>query len=301
MIDKKYLPSKKFTKIAVTSVATLVIVYFIFLYSKTYITLKNPEITTISVPVQELLEKDTDGDGVRDWEEILWGTDINLPATFNTPDKTYVDNKKKEIASNNKTETDSVEKLNDTEKIAREFLATVLTLKESGNLNTSNITNLAKKFSGDIGNQASLLEKYVMADIKQGPDTAVAKKTYYDKLTKAMATAKSNGMGDELQTIASFFSNDNQNNASLIKIASTYSTLTKTLSTMQVPASAVELHLALLNESENMSMIFKNITEINDNSIVGLIAISQFEINEPKLEKTIASFITYFKSNGIIR
>ena len=41
---------------------------------------------------------DTDGDGIADWEEALWGTDKNKKITFNdTPDATYIENKKKEL------------------------------------------------------------------------------------------------------------------------------------------------------------------------------------------------------------
>jgi hypothetical protein len=301
-MNSKYLPSKKFLKIALVVLVIIVIIYFIFLYSKTYKSLKNPTITTSTVQIQELLEKDTDNDGVRDWEEALWGTDTNKANTFGMPDKTYIANKKKEVASKSgESGTATDENLDDTEKIAREFLSTILTLKESGNLNSFNISNLAQKFSADIGADADLADVYTKSDVKLGADTAAAKKAYYTTFSKSIATAKKGGMGAELNAIARFFTEAEAKPEELTKIAGAYTTLTNSLKAMQVPPSAATLHLALLNQSANMATSFKNIVEISNNSIIGLIAISQFKANEPKLEKTISDYITYFKSNGIIK
>lgn len=300
-MNKKYLPSKKFVKVTLSVLVGLFIIYLVILYRKTYVTLKNPEITTSTVKVQELIDKDTDGDTIKDWEEVLWGTDVNKVATFDMNDSTYVQNKRNELATANGIEGSGTQNLNDTEKIAQEFLATILTLKESGNLNTFNITNLAEKFSKDIGSNAVLKTTYKDSDLKKTGDTAANKKTYYDALSKAITAAKKGGLGSEISAIVAYFSSENAEIAPLAALSTTYSTFTKSLKTMSVPPSAAALHLELLNDSDNMAAIFKNISEINDDSIIGLVAIAQFELNEPKMEKTFTDFIAYFKSNGIIK
>lgn len=273
----------------------------VILYRKTYVTLKNPTITTTTVKVQELLDKDTDSDGIKDWEEVLWGTDINTSATFGMNDSIYVENKRNELNANNGIEGSGAQNFNDTERIAQEFLATILTLRESGNLNTFNITNLAEKFSKDIGTTAELRATYKSADVRTATDTAASKKAYYDTFSKALATAKKNDMGNEIVVIADYFSSEESDAAALTKLSNTYATLTKSLKSMNAPSSAAALHLELLNESDNMAAIFKNIAQIDDDSIIGLVAIAQFEINEPKMEKTLADFLAYFKSNAIIK
>ncbi len=298
---KNYLPSKKFIKIALGALVVIFIIYMVFLYSKTYKSLKNPTITTTTVKVQDLLEKDTDGDGVKDWEEVLWGTDLNKTATFGMSDKEYVENRRKEISAKNETEGKDNTASNDTEQIAQEFLATVITLKESGNLNSFNITNLAQKFSKDIGTNANLKTSYTDSDVKTSTDTASAKKAYYASFSKALATAQKGGLGGEMSAVVSYFSANTTDATPLKKLASTYTAFTKSLLAMSVPPSAASMHLDLVNESDNMATIFKNISEINDNSIIGLIAIAQFENNEPKMEKTLAGFVSYFKTNAIIK
>lgn len=300
-MNKKYLPSKKFVKIALGALVVLFIIYMSVLYAKTYKTLKNPSITTSTVPVQELLDKDTDSDGVRDWEEVLWGTDLTLSSTFGMPDKQYVEGKRKELGAKSGETGESSENLNDTEKIAREFLSTIISLKQSNTLNAFNIKNLAEKFSNDIGADATLSTKYKINDISTGSDTLSAKKDYYSKFSKAFTVAQKGGMGTELQIMADYFSNENADDSKLNQIASTYATLTKTLKSMQVPSTASTMHLDLLNEADSMATIFKNMTQIGDNSIIGLVAIAQFENNEPKMEASISNFIAYFKASAIIK
>ncbi len=301
-MNKKYLPSKKFIKVTFISLGSIVCLYFIILYAKTYRTLKNPEIITSSQPAKQLLEKDTDGDGVKDWEEILWGTNINSPATFNNmPDKDYVDDKKKQTSLASGIPGSDSENLNETEKFSREFFSTILALKESGTLNEFNIANLARKFSAEIGTSANLTQNYTDSDVKIGADTLSAKKTYYDKFSKALAQAYKDGMGYEMATLSTYVTSEDINVGPILEISSFYKTYTKSLLDMQVPSSARNMHLELLNISDNMSSIFKNIGQANENSIIGLIAVSQYNANEVRLEKTLLDFLAYFKANGIVK
>lgn len=299
-MNKKYLPSKKFIKVALVSLGALFAIYFIILYTKTYRSLKNPEIITSTMPAQALIEKDTDGDGVRDWEEILWGTNINLASTFGMPDKEYINNKRKDVALVNNTSVVNTENLNDTDKFSREFFSTIIALKESGNLNSFNIANLATKFSSDLGSTANLAQNYTSEDIKLSSDTLTEKKAYYSKFSKALADAYNNGMGYELVALSDFAKSEDLNNAQIIKISNYYKALTKALLEMKAPPSAQKMHLDLVNISDNMYLIFKNISQVENDSLIGLIAISQFNANEEKLEKTIQEFLAYFKASAII-
>ncbi len=304
-IPSKYLPSKQFVKIACGALVVIFIIYMVILYKKTYTALKNPAITTSTVPVQTLLDKDTDNDGVKDWEEALWGTDISNPKSFGVPDNEYIAQKRKMLDTQGEIGAAGSQNLNDTEKIAREFLTTIVSLKESGNLNAFNIGNLATKFSTDVGAGATLQKKYTATDITTGADTIASKKAYYDKVSKAIAAAKTGGMGTELSVIAKYFSAGDTaptDSSQINKLATIYTTLTKSLKSISaVPPSAVQMQLDFLNEADNMASIFKNISQIGDNSIVGLVAVAQFQNNEPAMEKTLASLITYFKASGIIK
>ena len=124
---QRYLPSKKFTIITSIIVVLAVIIFIIFFMSSSgenFIKRNEKNTTTLKVEnqtISDLIQKDSDGDSIPDWEETLWGTDPNKKMTFNDmPDATYVENKKKELKieqSVNET------KLTETDKFAREFFA----------------------------------------------------------------------------------------------------------------------------------------------------------------------------------
>jgi hypothetical protein len=300
---RKYLPSKKFAVITGSSLVVIIVGYFVFLYAKTYSALNNPIITTASVSTaEEILSRDTDGDGIQDWEESLWGTDPQKTSTFNNePDKTYVERKRAEISKNSGETNSNPENLNDTEKIAREFLTTILALKESGTLNAFNIDNLTQKFSADIGKDVTLPNHYLLTDIKASSDSKESKAAYYTKIKAASLAAQKGGMGSEFPAVIDFFSNEDASTKNFQTLTKTYATLVKNLESMQVPPSARLSHLMFLNESYNMNLIFKNMSNINDDSVIGLVAVAQFKAHESKLEASIQSLADYFKANAIIK
>ncbi len=300
----KYLPSKKFFKIASGVLVLIVLGYFGFLYNKTYNAIKNPEITTVTTPVKDVIEKDTDNDGVRDWEEALWGTNPENPSTFGMPDKDYIEKKRQEIAALNQINTQTTsgaEPVNDTEKIAREFLSTIIALQQSGSFNQENISKLAQKFATDIGQTAAIDNRYKDTDLSLSGESTEAKKAYYLNITKIIAVAKSGGMGGELNTISDFFSQENSDNTPILSLSNTYSKLASALLKTSVPPSAKTFHLDLLNLSFAMSTIFKNISATNDNPIVALVGVSQYQNYESKLESSIIALTNYFRTSGIIK
>jgi len=77
----KYLPSKKFTLILLSIIVAIGIIYFFSTPQKQKIVSpKNLEIKT-STTTQKILTLDSDNDGLRDWEEAIWKTDIKNPDT----------------------------------------------------------------------------------------------------------------------------------------------------------------------------------------------------------------------------
>src|SRR3989344_2653957 len=99
----KYLPSKKFILIISAGIVLAVVVFVIFFMSSSgenFIT-GNKSDSALKIENQtivNLIQNDSDGDGIADWEEALWGTDKNKKITFNDmPDATYIENKKKEL------------------------------------------------------------------------------------------------------------------------------------------------------------------------------------------------------------
>ena len=95
--------------------------------------------------VSDLIKTDSDGDGVTDWEESLWGTNKNNPMSFDgMSDKKYIENKKKEL---NIESTKKEGELNETDIFAREFFASYVAMKASGSMDKDAIN----EFSNALG------------------------------------------------------------------------------------------------------------------------------------------------------
>ena len=103
-------------------------------------------------------EQDTDEDGLKDWEESLWGTDVKNPdtdgdgtsdgdevavkrnPTIAGPDDAYVENRR----GGSEGEATSTEELSQTALLTREYFATIINLKESKNFNEGTMSQLSE-------------------------------------------------------------------------------------------------------------------------------------------------------------
>src|SRR3989338_949734 len=145
-------PPKKFALIVV-AVFGAVLAIFLLSYS-----IKNRQ--TAQIPQQQavkdtatketlnsLVVKDSDEDGIPDWEEPLWGTDPTKKDSDDNgiEDKVEIDAKKATLTENGADS--STEELNETQKFARDFLTVFMALKQSGNLSQDILDNFSTSLS----------------------------------------------------------------------------------------------------------------------------------------------------------
>jgi hypothetical protein len=278
---KNYLPSKKFIYLIIVIVVLGIIFFLIFnfysqkklfFFSDKESGLKNEKLT-----INDSLQKDTDNDGVVDWEETLWGTDKNKKATFDTvSDLLYIESKKKEL---NIDTTKDEQGLTETEKFAREFFATYVAMKTAGN-----DANTINNFSNALGQKIiypSLIDGYNEQDIKINTinDTIEGRMAYYLNLKKIFESYESKGMGEELSIVANGLTSTtkSENYSKLLVIANAYQDFAKKIMEMSVPQSLISYHLKIANGSNNTGISVLSMTKIINDPIVGLSGLSQYE------------------------
>lgn len=140
---QKYLPSKTFTIYMSGALGLFIIIFSIsyFTDNNSSIFKKKSNLQVENPTVLALIERDTDGDSIKDWEEALWGTDKNNKNTFGMADSTYIENKKKEL---NIEETEASDKvLTETERFSREFFTAYTAMKASGQVESNAINNFS--------------------------------------------------------------------------------------------------------------------------------------------------------------
>ncbi|MEK9209501.1 MAG: thrombospondin type 3 repeat-containing protein [Patescibacteria group bacterium] len=143
----KYLPSKK---LIISAIILFGIIGggFWFLKNKPLVLKKTPKTSTLSQKdIKKLLasDQDSDADGLKDWEEVLWGANPNKADTDadGTADGKEIEQNRNPLiagpedslslsASRVAPETALDKPLSLTEQIGREFLTNYLTFKKSG-------------------------------------------------------------------------------------------------------------------------------------------------------------------------
>ncbi len=283
---KKYLPSKKFIYLIVSFIVVGGIAFLVFnvLFSKnslvSYINKKNKgEIGVDKLSALKLVAQDTDGDGVPDWKETLWGTDPNKKATFDqVSDLKYIANKSKEL---NLTPTGDDTNISETDKFAREFFATYVAMKSSGQ-DVASINNFSSALGQKIASP-TIVDQYAQKDIVIDSNTGPGEnKKYYTLVKKLFDTYRTSGMGDELSIIniglaASSKMDGATFTQKLNSIATSYKNFASDLIKIPVPESLASNLLLVVNGSNNTGESIEGMSEISTDPIVGLSGLSQYQ------------------------
>ncbi|MEK7588535.1 MAG: hypothetical protein AAB438_01820 [Patescibacteria group bacterium] len=283
---EKYLPSRKFTRIIFLTFIILVVLItlFFFLSKKESFNIKDNQanLKTEDQTVLELIQNDTDGDTIPDWEEALWGTNKYKKSTFDgIEDNLYIENKKKDLD----IEQERGDKtLTETDKFARQFFSAYAALKTSGEIDDQTINSFSNALGQNMTNP-NIQNRYTEKDIKVSAleDTEDARIDYYITLKKLFETYSAKGLGDELDIVnndLTVYSSTNKNtgqNQELLIIAQAYKDFAEKVIKVSVPESLAVHHLKIANSANNTGISVENMTKIINDPLVGLSGLSQYE------------------------
>lgn len=300
---KKYLPSKKFALITSVVIVLAVIIFMIFFMSSSgenFIT-ENKKNTVLKIEnstITDLIRADSDGDGIADWEEALWGTNKNKKMTFNDmSDATYIENKKKELKIE---QSINEKKLTETDKFAREFFMSYSAMKSSGQVDNDTINSFSSALGQKIVNP-NLIDRYSETDIKiSSTDDPVSRQKYYESIKSLFRSYQSSGIGDELSIVSNGLVSNSTNGATdstdryskLSVIANAYQSFGKKVMETSVPQSLTEYHLRIANSSNNTGIGVLNMGKVINDPIVGLSGLSQYQKYSDDLVKAVSDLET---------
>ncbi len=235
--------------------------------------------------VSELVNKDTDGDSVLDWEEGLWGTDPTKKDTDG--DGVQDDSEITKLKSDTKislenSNSTSPETLTKTDQFSQDLFTTIAALTQEGaELDQATIEKISNSLMENIENITP--EKiYTATDIKiiQKEDKLV----FQEYNSKIQALLKKYPLNvDVAEVINRSLTDDGEIDVSVLKgldpAINQLRGFTKEMLTLNTPVSLLNLHLAVMNSFEKLAENLASMKLIDSEAIVAFNAINQYVEN----------------------
>ena len=254
--------------------------------------------------LENLINKDTDQDGVLDWEERLWGTDGTKKDTDSDgiPDNLAIEKLKTEQgeSSLSNEENQNTENLTETDKFSRELFSTIATLSQNGEIDQATIDKLSSSLAEQIKNP-TIQKIFLLSDlkiIKDDPKTMEqAVKNYDDGLNNIYKKHPTNRT--VMEVLQDFIIDENNVNIAALEELDPINMQVKgimdDLVKMSVPQSIASLHLDVINGLERLYENINNIKLFETDVVVALGAISQYQTNTDLLEKVATNLTNTIK------
>ncbi len=316
------LPSKKFI-----STTSAILIVFVLIYVVSYVKNKKANISKSvkdiksinenKVAFNTLTEKDSDNDGLKNWEEKMWGTDPNNSDSDGdgTPDgeevlagrNPTIPGPNDKIDAENKNSADNSKYIDPaTKNFSDQFFLNIAYLKQSGELNDKTISNLSDSLVKKLAKDNNKLT-YKISDIKiTSSEDAKSIRLYGNELGKIAQKYlqnknSSSKIGKELTIIQDALTNNNNKDKikELEPIISEYRQAGKDMLNIKVPIKARLYHLSIMNSLNKISNSLSAVSNIFDDPLRGLSGISKYRDETIEINDVINRLKDYFEKNKI--
>lgn len=275
--------SKKKVLVVVVMAFVLVIVVLLASRFKKETVINNN--LSIIEPNQEAIEtKDSDNDGLADWEEALWGTDPQNPDTDSdgTPDGDEVKEGRDPLKIGpddifGEAEEILAPELNPTQKLSREFFAEYLTLKKTGEYNEQTAAELVAKLT-QKGSEALSIKEYTLSDLKVVPANTANIKKFANEFVTMFANNAHQSQENEFEIFVEWL--ESQNKTTLAKIdpiLESYQGMAAEAPDIAVPTEFANAYLALVNSFVRLETIVGAMRNADIDLISALPALGNYE------------------------
>jgi hypothetical protein len=264
--------------------------------------------------------KDSDNDGLADWEEILWKTDPNNPDTDKdgTPDGEEVklgrnptkpgpnDLLSSNIAFQDQTNDTAGAEFNpssETEKFSQDFLTQYLVAKQTAggnNLDTAAKDNLVNSLVNSV-NSAPVVLVYKISDIKtSGDNSNETLKNYGNRIGEIFKSHLNPEPGTEIYTFRDAVKNNDQNKfEELGKNVKNYQELVNDCLNLVAPSAVKDNHLQLVNNLALLRDITSKFQNFPNDPVGSMVGIEQYPEAYVNLAASLAKTDAHFKNKGI--
>jgi hypothetical protein len=281
---KQYLPSKEFRKKFIV-VLGIAIVFFGVSELVGYIKNKNGKTEDssmsilgkdyVNVTIGDVVEADTDGDGVRDFEEILYGTNPDLAETTpGIPDGQAVE----EIKSKNQQVGDvASENINKTEQFAGEFISSIIALDRAGLVNEQNKEVITNSFFDYIKNYEEEIP-YTESSFTthKSPNRPLDSK--YVSTMGPIIISDLTDKDDSLIMTGLILKDPKPYQTKRLKeISTAYKNAETRIAPLSVPSEILEAHTSFINSLALLGSYVNAMEKIQEDPLPGFVALVRYE------------------------
>ncbi|OGJ02831.1 hypothetical protein A3G06_00370 [Candidatus Nomurabacteria bacterium RIFCSPLOWO2_12_FULL_46_14] len=217
--------------------------------------------------VGDLINQDTDKDGIPDWEEKLRGADPMQKDASATQD--YFE--ASAIKEDNLTQTD---------RLSREILATVASLTDSGQMDAALLEGLGESLALEAGG-VSAQKIYTLSEIQvSSNNSSKATQNYGGAIWGLLQNQYSSE--EVLAVLTDSLGEDGLNPEVLRELDPIIKRINKiivSVRNLSVPSKLSSAHLSLLNGFEGVSEGLTDLKQADEDPIVSLNAVSKFGAN----------------------
>ena len=258
-------------------------------------TKKKVSLVTNTITLGGITTKDSNGNGIPDWEETLWGLDPTVLYT-NGKSNTEIIKEKQEALGINGASTGAP--TNQTDAVAQELFSITTALSQNGAVDDATLQKIANQLGSSV-NVAAVGNKYSLADIHTVPTSPTSLTNYYNNLTTII------GRVDLTQEDLTIIVNATQTGdysqlPQLAQTGATYIDLAKQLSVIKVPIGVAQYDLDIINSFSGMATSFTYVTQMQDNGTQALVGVALYKVYSTRGQTAFADLHIYLTKYGIL-
>jgi hypothetical protein len=304
-----------FISTALISVAFVVSVFYIFNRDKNVYKLQSKKQSANMASIANLQKeenknpladdeyKDTDNDGLANWEEILWGTDPNNPDSdgdgVNDGDEAKKENGThlKKLALKIEEDTSQTDSnITKTEIVSKKIFDSFMeTLQNGGAFSTEKSKEIASgALSVAMRTQTGNENDYVLNENQLVPATFANRIIYIKTVLNELKKMSSGDVENEIMLLFELAQGDKKDAVKKIsKTAQFYNEHTHILMNIKVPSDVAGIHVEMIRSLLKYTKVLSDLGELFNDPLSSADAINSFESSKSKLSVSFLKLRSY--------
>jgi len=254
----------------------------------------------------KLADRDTDGDGRPDWEEVLWGTDPHNPDTDGdgTRDGEETRNQARSLAltidadAGNEPTTQSTTM---TDSVAKELLGTYMDAYAGGESISRSGGQAMVNNALTQSNANVELPSFDASTLRTLTATERVRTYYLERVRSILSRVGDEAPGEFYALGVMLGTDGDEGSAALTETATLYQEAVKELAELPVPDDAVATHVRLCEATLQYAHVLEMVAQANKDPLQSALYVSLFPTIEQEARLAIAGHLSYrYETLGMV-